>query len=392
MVKNTIIYHGTYFKLSENVWAPAYYSTDILQSLGHILTKFDTLNTLNTKDEKSKNDDINKRLDSISNCFPLLYSYNVSKTVNLLKLINPSNFSDTFNKLFNKQELSAAISGKGTPEKFNIIQTFSNKLSGIGIKTPSHVSLTTDFDSSFSILFDIYIKQCDYSCFGGWANTPGYTLLSLIDYNKYFIDIGLMPNKTVVHGIYVERDQDEIILFKNNDCVEHNDISFVLPYEFTDKPIADARTYIDTYIKYATERKNQNDKNRQNFIDHVIKYAYISSDKKWDIDWFMVACDNYDPYTKIIDNCAKDLSCKLRRPLNPDRQASTVLSPDVVDEYFEHCTDPMKSSKLSLLDMDNIGALRNYIDIIKTNWVEKNIGRLKYCSMPSTAADTFRIL
>ena len=124
LVQGTIIYHGTFFKLLDcQVWTPAFYSTDILQSLGHILTKFDVLNTKNDQGETKA---VDKRLNDISNCFPLLYSYKVSRNVKLLKLINPSNFL-TFKILFNKEKLSAAIAD--TKIDLKIIRIFHDKLS-----------------------------------------------------------------------------------------------------------------------------------------------------------------------------------------------------------------------------------------------------------------------
>jgi len=391
LVQGTIIYHGTFFKLLDcQVWTPAFYSTDILQSLGHILTKFDVLNTKNDQGETKA---VDKRLNDISNCFPLLYSYKVFQNVKLLKLINPSNFLDTFNILFNKEKLAAAIAA--TKMALEIIHIFHDKLSGILPILPEKDYLTTE---SFGQLFDLYIENCKDTCFGGWGNTPGYTLLTLIDYNKYLVDIGLIEGGTSVHGIYVERDQDEIILLKNDDCLVTNNVSFVLPYEFVNKPRIDAQAYIDTYIKYATELKNtektvvENYNNRAEFINHVIPYAYIDNNKKWDIDWFFTQCVNYNPYKEIRENCARNLPCKFRKPGDFDRLITSKYIWE--NEYETNCSDEnvWKSSKISLVDMDNMEYFVQYIKIIENIWTEQNLHRLAYCSVPLTKKKTFRQL
>ena len=94
---------------------------------------------------------------------------------------------------------------------------------------------------------------CRFTCFGGYGNTPGYTLLSAIDYNKYLANIKLISKGTVVHGIYVESDQDEIILLDNYDCLSTSNISFVLPFQQKYFHVAGAQDYIDKYVNYATE-------------------------------------------------------------------------------------------------------------------------------------------
>ena len=172
LVQGTIIYHGTFFKLLDcQVWTPAFYSTDILQSLGHILTKFDVLNT---KNDQGETKEVDKRLNDISNCFPLLYEYKVSRNVKLLKLINPSNFL-TFNILFNKEKLSAAIAD--TKIDLKIIRIFHDKLSGINIILPEKDDLTTE---SFGQLFDLYIENCKSHMFWGMGK---YTWIYFINFN-----------------------------------------------------------------------------------------------------------------------------------------------------------------------------------------------------------------
>ena len=211
------------------------------------------------------------------------------------------------------------------------------------------------------------------------------------------VDIGLIEGGTSVHGIYVESDQDEIILLKNDDCLDTTNVSFVLPYEFGYKSLEYAQTYIDTYIKYATELKNtektvvENYNNKAEFINHVIPYAYIDNNNKWDIDWFFTQCINYNPYKEIRENCARNLLCKFRRPGGVDRLIASNIWEN--DEYMTNCSDEnaWTSSKISLVDMGNMKYFLQYIKIIKNKWTEQNLHRLDSCSVPPKKK-TFRQL
>ncbi len=415
--QGTNIYHGTFFKLSNNdrVWTPAFYSTDILQALGHILTKFDHLDIKNNLGNSSA---VVKQLNDISKCFPLLYTYEVSYEIKLLKLNYPHEY-DTFDILFNKGKLLDAI--MDTKDADKIIRNFYEQFKKIAIgnvpEIPPKFQTRESCSQFFDKLFDAYMVTCRWTCFGGYGNTPGYTLLSVIDYNTYLANIGLISKGTVVHGIYVESDQDEIILLDNYDCLSTSNISFVLPFQQKYFHVAGAQDYIDKYVNYATEFLKKSEKtvsqdyeNKANFINHVLPYAYIgdpkkeeeekNGGKKWDIDWFFTPCERYDPYEEISTNCAKNLSCRFRKPGNVEKQGGTG---DVwggryayiwEDEYMTNCLaeEPSiwKSAKISLGDMKNVNSLRKYIKIIKTKWTESKLQKLSICAVPVSKKETYR--
>ena len=99
----------------------------------------------------------------------------------------------------------------------------------------------------------------------GWINSFGYTILSYIDYNKYFRTINLgnyiedFDNNYDFDGIYVKEDQNEIILLRN----EKNNISllsiidtlYLLPYTMKNSPPSDKQKYIEDYKEYVTQYK-----------------------------------------------------------------------------------------------------------------------------------------
>ena len=51
--KGTLLYHGTFNYVKKDIWLPAYYSVDVLQSIGHVIVNYE--NVEHSLDEKNNN-------------------------------------------------------------------------------------------------------------------------------------------------------------------------------------------------------------------------------------------------------------------------------------------------------------------------------------------------
>jgi hypothetical protein len=383
----TIFYHGSFNKITGTLYSPAYYSTDPLQSIGHLLstsTKIDNTSTSNT--------DLNK----ISTCYPIIYKYTVKSQIKLLKMIVGSkSYSRSFEILLNRVILKKYLDL--LTNKDTILNNFKNKLYLIGSfiynsDVTEEIYERKSFEEKWDYLFNIYNKKCENECFGGWANTPGYYIISSIDYNAYLREI--MPdimNDNTVDGIYVENDQNEIILFNNNKFNSEYSKQYILPFSFKDKNKEEITSFITNYISacdlYLSDKTNQ--ENKDNLSSIFKQFNHIDDVHKWNFDWFKVFCKDFDPYTNINpETCTqvnqKDkLKCTKRFPINSDN-LNLIYDPDEVE-----CSDDYEllSSKLSIINIDEHSKLlREWIDmILSPKFSDNNLNMLSSICLDRTA-------
>ena len=363
---NTTLYHGSFNKITGKLNSPSYYSTDPLQSLGHLLS---TSTKFTNKDFKDVNNTtVIKDLSKIATCYPSIYNYiNKDKIYLLHLLVNSTNYDNTFGKIFNKNKIKELL--LVNPEKINILNNFKKKLVAIGsLKDDEKEIVESNFEDLYNTYFDNYYSTCSYQCFRGWANTPGYYLLSNIDYNKYLKSIipEIIGDKKI-DGIYVERDQNEIILFNTDKLSDKFTINYILPYIFyqeKEKKIDLAKDFIldyDTKCKEFLEEPDNKEKQGK-LYEKFKEFGYINGNEEnkelWNFDWFFTYCENYDPYKNIeIDekNCKtlfaremnKNENCIKRYITNP-----TYLGISEEDTGYVFCDSPIFTSKLSILNID----------------------------------------
>ena len=378
-----IIYHGTFNKVEDKLFSPSYFSMDILQSLGHVLSEFKNLisdNKLNIK-----------KINTITSCFPFIYKFGFNKQINLLNINHPYDSSKSFGILFNIFVLERYLEAKTDKEYKEIVKTFISKCKNIKIKHRSTEKLNLleaerdVIKEAFYELWEVYIKNCEASCFKGWANTPGYYLLGKIDYNSYLKEITCIDKNIV--GLYIEKDQDEIVLFDQS-CYKLFDKFYVLPNMLKQHKnnTSYLEEYIDNYLRLARfiESYPYNYKYKLQFILHVDWYNYITLHKLWTINWMAAPCANFNPYKHIKDDCAKDQDCQLYNNMYDDDHTIN-----------QHCTKKhvYKSNKITLENMDDIQYLNEYISFVK-ECNESRFGNidLSNCKRISSIEDVARIL
>ncbi len=375
------LYHGSFNKVYGNLNAPAYYSRDPLQSLGHLLST-------STKIDNAISEIPDKDIDKISTCYPLIYVYTLNTKIKLLKMkVGLNLFNESFGILLNKSVIKKYLDL--LENKNVVLNNFKTKLSLIGSNITSNYETTySDFDSKFNYLFDLYLSKCSNECFAGWANTPGYYILSSINYNSYLKEIMEdVIGSNQLDGIYVENDQDEIILFNNDKFESVNKIQYVLPYSYKEKTDEEIKSFIKKYddacILYMSKDSIENRQiGKRNLIELFKLFNQINDEQKWNFDWFQVYCKNYNPYEntnedtcelkgKVVDEvdevdkvgkvkCYK-LKCSKRFPINFD-----ALRVDFDMDQFE-CNDiySFLNSKLSILNIDGHSRLlRDWIDMV----------------------------
>ena len=243
----------------------------------------------------------------------------------------------------------------------DIFYNFLKKLQKIYIrlKIPPTKSLITtkNMCELFNSNVNGYKRGCKNGCFMGWTNIPGYYLLSCIDYNKYFQEIGVTTQD--IDGIYVEQDQDEIILFDPS-LLELRDTYYIFPYTYKSASIEDKKNFMEQYINFSTQY-NQTKLRNPLFLHLLDKYTFIDDFEKWGFDWYKTECDYYDPLKEIFDDskpetekgCAEYKQCK-------KRYISRVMS------YDENCDVTFKSSKISIFNLKNANLLQDYMNCVKT--------------------------
>lgn len=338
------LYHGTFNKLVGNLSAPSFFSKDMLQSLGHIVGDLHYYT---------------KNLNNKTSCFPTIFNFKAKRKINLLKINKPYSYEDSFDLLFVPDILWKYLLKKS--DHVDIFYNFLKKLqkiyTRIAIPATKLLITTENMCELFNANVNGYKRGCKNGCFMGWANIPGYYLLSCIDYNKYFQEIGIITQD--IDGIYVEQDQDEIILFDPS-LLELRDTYYIFPYTYKLKNIEDKKKFMEQYINFSTEYKQTKIHNPY-FLELLNKYTFIDDSEKWGFNWYKTECDHYDPLKEIFDDskpetekgCAEHKQCK-------KRYISRVMS------YDKNCNVTFKSSKISILNLKNANLLRDYMNCIKT--------------------------
>ena len=354
------LYHGSLNNIQTKVNIPSYFSQDLLQSVGHIYSSlyrgYDVLkkHKMITQIDEF---DIIKSIKSDLLSYPLIYKFTNFNTIYLLQIYKSYEriIDSNYNLLYEPKILLLYIIKTGRMEE--IRQNFIERLVNTGVD---------DFDidcNSFILLLENYQLLCGVGCYTSFMNTPGYYILSQIDYNNYFIDIGLISKGTIIHGIYVENDQDEIIMFDNNSINNIDTINsfYILPYSYIDKNIEMKKEFITNYItKVSTLNSKNYKKVRKDLVNILSDFNMINeivNINKWDFDWFESPCILFDPYK--IQTCD---DCSLRRP--------TSYKYYKYQKNFDNdkkCTK--KSNKISILNptIENIDNMRNFFDFILTN-------------------------
>jgi hypothetical protein len=305
--KDIIIYHGTTNKLNDNIVnSPSFYSTDILQSLGHIL--------------------INKSLTTYY--YHMIYEFIIKSDIVVLNIEYP--YDNKFNKLFNPKILLKYIKLK--PNKINIIVGFINRLmkytqkyqnivmmrmlnkivdhliliyNGCNDKYLPYISDKMLDIYLNSIILDLlinYCKLCKESCFATFNNIIGYYLLSQIDYNAYLRECKIIESDVTIDGIYVKEDQNEIIIF-NNTKLEYSNIYYIAPYSMINSSTTEIKEYIKNNINI--------DPSSSKYRTHINLLLMINKPNLWDFNksnlwnfnWFGTPCKGFNPYTHEMTDC-----------------------------------------------------------------------------------------
>jgi hypothetical protein len=259
------------------------------------------------------------------------------------------------------------------PNADEIKNLFIHKIDALGV-------FNIRSDSDINIKFEQYLDQwsgyCEASCFAGWANTPGYLLLSKINYNEYFKELKLIDDD--VTGMYVNNDQDEIIMFESLNRV--NKIP-VFPHDVLNVS-SDAQ--LEFIEKYKTLPEHE-------FMKHCVKpYIYFMGLDNirytWDFGFFKTKCVTYNPYKPIAkqlmlnktQNCKS--TCRIStipsdydfRHFDPENLA--CYDPALVDTEDEHVIpSDYTSVKYSIKREDHLYYLFVYIQKIITSTYSSNI-------------------
>jgi len=319
----TNFYHGTYNKINDyKLNVPTFYSLDILQSLGHVLIRIYSY-------IKYISNYPNFELDFHElNYYPVIYIYNNKEIINLLVLENT--WYKDFTLLYNPQilyehlikhddivniiynfcvRLDAEKTLFSEEEYFDFFEFFFYNLIKILHYKDNIEAEIINYTAKFYInlnlyyLLKIYSESCTENCFGSFLNIGGYELLTKIDYNQYFDDIGICIKdpEYIIDGIYVPNDQDEIILL-NNDKLQIKDIVYITPYTYKDKSKEEIINYITKYIRLQNNFKTNitNTKLFINFFQHYLQLIKIND------------INSYRSYTKINDNADENINLGIK--------------------------------------------------------------------------------
>lgn len=369
MLKDTTLWHGTYNKIIGNFATPVYFSNDISQSVGHIIYKYIDIYDNLQKLDKINTQKLKINLDYVSNYYPNLLQIKLSDNLNLLRIINPNNYNETFAKLYDSNILAKYIFAETNSK--NIIEKFIEKIRGLQNKTADKMNDilmqdTSEINKIISIV-NLYLGQiCSYQCFGGWGNTPGYFLLNSINYNNYFQELKIIQSNEIIDGIYVEQDQSEIILFDTKKIYIENDF-YLLPYSFGED-IKLNKLFIQEYITKSKEYIENKDEKYIDYANFLIKFAQKNTTEIWDISWFLTKCENYKPLEKIYDETKLEgqRGCSEKENVCHYRQSLKNIYNDIYDG-FTNCGDftiqNYKSSKISVSD-EQLQDFKLYLDKI----------------------------
>lgn len=378
---STNLYHGTFNTIITDLITPYFLSMDPLQSVGHLLIEFKSLFREQSK-QRPNASTITNKLELMRSCFPTLYVYNSPAPLRLLQINNPSNSGNSFDILFNKPLLLQHV--QSLPNADEIMNLFINKIDALGVfKIPPN----SDINIKFKQYLDKWSGYCEASCFAGWANTPGYLLLSKINYNKYFKELKLIEGD--VTGIYVHNDQDEIIMFEPLNKV--NKIP-VFPYDVLN---ASSDAQLEFIVKYKTLPLPE-------FMNHCVKpYIYFMGvdniRNTWDFGFFKTKCVTYNPYKPIAKQLMlnKTQNCKstCRISTTPSDNDTRYFDPSNLPCY-DHALDDTEdetvipsdytSVKYSIKREDHLYYLSMYIQkIITSTYLSVIIDALDNCSNAS---------
>ena len=359
-----ILYHSSLFKITTDLIPPTFFSEDITQSLGHILTIFTHIFEANTYETVIKF--INKYYKHA--CYPFIHKYRPQRNLVFLKLNFPHIYKDSHGLLYNIPILTKYILNLTKEFRIKLLKTHIDKMNNIK-KNTSNLSVyeSDDIESierNIIAILTQYTEKCTENCFMGWVDTPGLHLLSGINYNEYFKEIKLIKMDENIDGIYVAEDQDELILF-NSSAVVREDSLYILPYSFFYKSIEEKKQFIMKHMEYLRIFNNNNSDTR---LYNLIKEFNLFDSKTWNFTWYRTQCANFNPLENIVENCSKDNIC--------GRYASSMK-----EHLFEYnnWTKNMcgrgTSFKLQIEFMSeyNIIKLKEYIEFIKSNNDKDNI-------------------
>jgi hypothetical protein len=232
-------------------------------------------------------------------------------------------------------------------------------------------------------ILNTYTMKCSQNCFMSFLNISGYELLTKIDYNSYFDEIGIKEPCQIIDGFYAPNDQDEIILL-NNDKLQFNNIIYIVPFSLKDKDNNEIITYIEDYIHLTNEIKiNQNNENKleyyKNFYLHFLKLGkniedteeFLTFENSWTFDYFSTHCDYFNSHThEMNSDCKRECKYKIYSNKfiydNLKIQEIKKNSEYVEDyEYIENelCGD-IKNNKVSIYDTRKLGLLQEYIEFL----------------------------
>jgi len=312
--------------------------------------------------------------------------------------VNKSNYEYTFAKIFDKDRIKKYLNKqvdilkifiekilnlhtlhiekiRSIMNKLNILDQPINIINKKNITDIVNKINENNFDTIYDIIFDLYITICKGTCFGGFGNTPGYYLLSQIDYNAYFKEI--FPEIMIssnVDGIYVENDQDEIIFFNIKNLNKMSIINYILPYKFYSKTdnIENAKIFIQEYIRtsalYKSDEKNV--EYREKMIDIIKEFNYINHEKKqlWNFSWFLTFCEKYNPYEDINiteSNCKKLFNSKLHTEEYCIKRYELNLTNDHMYVECDHDDNiTLTTNKISILN------IKEHSELLK-DWMKK---------------------
>lgn len=352
MDNNDAIYHGTHYKLIGNVpYAPGYFSRDILQSLGHIMRDFkELIGSYRTFNKAA----IDKKIDDLV-CIPSIYNYKFKDDTNLLVLKYP-HINTTFSKLFIPTVLAKYV--RNTDNNTEIVVKFQEKVISATQTDPKYFH-----GKSLEEIIGEYRNNCMFTCFGGWTNTPGYFLLQSIDYNSYFHEIGILDISTRVSGLYIPRDQDEIVLFGDiGTKINYLSRSYVLPYSYIDRDPQDSAQFIENFIRSIGEYKvTANVDSLLNISRYSFEYNIVRDEtdndieREWNFSWFLTDLTNFNPYLT-----QEESGYNYKIPIT-----------DIIARFEHRLT--YRSSKISLDDIDTLRPyLIKFIGAILIKWNSDN--------------------
>jgi len=401
-----IFWHGSYNKVNDcKLKTPTFYSTDFLQSLGHLLVHTQTY-SLNKPKTSLKS--IIEFIPQVLEYYPLIYKYQPIQNINVLIL--DKTWDDDFRYIFRPEMLyNYLIKDENIVE---IILNFCNYKTINQIKNILELYEIINFllelkknmqeidkidliiksiikKNLFNVLLE-YSNECTRRCFRSFMNIPGYYLLQIIDYNNYFKDIKIIESDVIIEGFYIPNDQDEIILF-NNCNLTYKEIIYIVPFFLINicevERESRIKEYINRYIELATDLKSQIQCSElyTNFYEHYIKLGKkgdiedntdLTLENSWYFDYFKSYCTEFDAYTHITDNC----------PINRDGKYEEKYEICKIKQYsdknfydyyvkpkrsrFDHSSNlsqcgKIKNSKQTIYNIDDIEKLNIYINFLQ---------------------------